>query len=172
VTFLDEKLRGEERQSFFCNKEAQLAKQPLEEQDFEEVFTARKHTFGTLTLTYDFEKSHTAQEIYEIYKQRNEIEVMFSVYKTFLKADKSYMQNRYVLEGWLFVNFIAMLAYFKLFDRLREEKLVKKMSPADVLHCAQGIYQNYNMWTKQWVRTEMTKKSRELFKKLRIDPLI
>jgi hypothetical protein len=28
-------------------------------------------------------------------------------YKTFLKADISYMQNRYVLEGWLFTNFIA-----------------------------------------------------------------
>ncbi|MDR0632813.1 MAG: hypothetical protein LBF84_03100, partial [Holosporales bacterium] len=59
-----------------------------------------------------------------------------------------------------------------LFDRLRQEKLAKKTSPADVLHIAKGIYQNRNMWTQQWVRSEMTQKNRNLFKKLKIDPLI
>ena len=42
-------------------------------------------------------------------KQRGEIEVMFDSYKNYLDADVSYMQNRYVMEGWLFANFIAIL---------------------------------------------------------------
>ncbi|GHT97420.1 hypothetical protein FACS1894126_1430 [Alphaproteobacteria bacterium] len=48
------------------------------------------------------------EELYEIYKQRNEIETMFD--ENFLEADKTYMQNKFVLEGWLFVNFLAMIA--------------------------------------------------------------
>jgi hypothetical protein len=36
------------------------------------------------------------------------------------------MQNRHVLEGWLFANFIAMIAYYKLFERLRKAELLKK----------------------------------------------
>ena len=54
------------------------------------------------------------QTVYKSYKQRNEIKVMFDSYKNCLEADKTYMQNRYVLEGWLFANFIAMIAYYKL----------------------------------------------------------
>ena len=51
------------------------------------------------------------QTVYESYKQRGEIETMFDSYKNYLDADVSYMQNRYVLEGWLFANFIAMIYY-------------------------------------------------------------
>jgi hypothetical protein len=42
------------------------------------------------------------------------------------------------------VNVVAMLVYFKLFGKLKQTTLTKKMSPADVLHIAEGIYQNRN----------------------------
>ena len=54
------------------------------------------------------------QTVYESYRQRNEIEIMFDNYKNYLDADVSYMQNRYVLEGWLFANFIAMVTYYNI----------------------------------------------------------
>ena len=41
------------------------------------------------------------------------LEVMFDNYKNYLDTDVSYIQNRYVMEGWLFANFIAMMAYYK-----------------------------------------------------------
>jgi hypothetical protein len=69
------------------------------------------------------------QIIYESYKQRNEIEVMFDSYKNYLDADVSYMQNRYLLEGWLFANFLAMIAYYKLYARLLQAELLSKHSP-------------------------------------------
>jgi hypothetical protein len=158
VTFLDERLRGEERQDFFLRKEQSEneSQKPWSEEDFDREFLARRHTFGTLTLAVDLAKECSAREIYEIYKQRNEIEVMFDGYKNFLEADKSYMQDRFVLDGWLFVNFIAMLAYYKLYDRLRQKKLLKKISPTDVLGISKGVYQNWNQWQKQWIRTEIT----------------
>jgi transposase len=59
VTFLDEKLRSEERQNFFHNREidAQKTQQALSDENFEKEFSAQKHTFGTLTLTYELEKT-------------------------------------------------------------------------------------------------------------------
>ncbi|MBK7635310.1 MAG: hypothetical protein IPJ13_14300 [Saprospiraceae bacterium] len=48
---------------------------------------------------------------------------MFDSYKNFLKADLMYMQDRYVTEGWLAANFIAMIAYHKLFTRIQDAKL-------------------------------------------------
>ncbi|MDD3050680.1 MAG: hypothetical protein PHR06_05985 [Candidatus Cloacimonetes bacterium] len=44
--------------------------------------------FGTLTLVNCLPKDYTAKELYEIYKQRNE------------------------MEGWLMANFLTMIAYF------------------------------------------------------------
>ena len=77
-----------------------------------EGFEKKLHAFGTLTFTTNTDVG--PQELYEKYKQRNEIEMMFDSYKNFLKADRMYMQNRIVLEGWLMANFIVMIAYYKL----------------------------------------------------------
>jgi len=73
------------------------------------------------------------QIVYETYKQRNEIEVMFDSYKNYLHADVSYMRNRYVSEGWLFADFIAMTAYYKLYVRLLQAQLLTKYSPKDIV---------------------------------------
>ena len=79
------------------------------------------------------------QTVYESYKQRNEVEIMFDSYKNYLDADVSYMQNRYVLEGWLFANFIAMIAYYKLYVRLRQANLLSKYSPKDIIELSKAI---------------------------------
>jgi hypothetical protein len=97
------------------------------------------------------------QMVYESYKQRNEIEVMFDSYKNYLDADVSYMQNRYVLEGWLFANFIAMIAYYKLYVRLRQAEILSKYSPKDIIEQSKAIYK---MKIRSiWHRSEITKKT-------------
>jgi hypothetical protein len=55
--------------------------------------------------------------------------MMSDSYKTFMKGDVSYIQNRRVLEGWLFANFIAMIACYKLYNALREAKLPRNRPP-------------------------------------------
>jgi transposase len=108
VTYLDERLRVEEEQGYLQRT------QTHPDGHSEESYYERLHRFGTLTIAYRTERPQTAQYLYEAYKQRNEIEMMFDSYKTFMRADAMYMQNRHVLEGWLFANFLAMLAYYKL----------------------------------------------------------
>jgi hypothetical protein len=94
---------------------------------------------------------------------------MFDSYKNFLDADKMYMQDRYVLEGWLLANFIAMIAYYRLFTRLKKANLLDKFSPKDIIEISKSIYQL--KIRGQWNRSEITLKNIDLFKKLKIDYL-
>ena len=112
---------------------------------------------------------YTRSLLYETYKQRNEIEIMFDAYKHFLVADKTYMQNRYVLEGWLMANFIAMIAYYRLYKRLKAANKLSKYAPKDIVEISKSIYQTRirNVWT----RSEITKKNKDLFKLINIDYL-
>jgi transposase len=122
ITYLDDRLRVEEEQDYLIR----ITTHP--EAYTEAGYQERLRRFGTLTVKNHLEGTHTPEEVYTAYKQRNEIEMMFDSYKTFMKGDVTYTRNRHVLEGWLFANFIAMMAYYKLYDKLRESKLLGKTS--------------------------------------------
>lgn len=51
-----------------------------------------------------------------------------------------YMQNHYVLEGWLTANFMAMPAYHKLYTRLCGVKKSNNYSPKDIIELSKSIY--------------------------------
>jgi transposase len=163
VTYLDERLRVEEEEDYL----GRIASHP--EEYSEAGYQERLARFGTLTLVCRTEGPQGSQQLYEVYKQRNAIETMFDSYKTFLKADIMYMQNRHVLEGWLFVNFLAMLGYYKLYDRLRKAGLLSKESPKDIIELAKSIYQV--RIHGEWNRSEIAQRIGKLFKKLEIDSL-
>jgi hypothetical protein len=163
ITYLDDRLRVEEEQDYLNR----IITHPdgYTEAGYEE----RLRHFGTLTLTYHMNGLHTAEEVYTAYKQRNEIEMMFDSYKSFMKGDVTYMRNRYVLEGRLFTNFIAMMAYYKLYTRLRETKLLGKYSPKDIIEMSKTVYQMGIGGT--WHLAEVTAKLRKLLAKAGLDYL-
>lgn len=163
ITYLNENLRVEEENDYL------LRTQTHPDKYTEDEFFKKLHRFGTLTLLSHLPKKFTAQELYEAYKQRNEIETMFDAYKNFLEADKTYMQNRYVMEGWLMSNFIAMIGYYRLYKLLKEAKLLSKNSPKDIVEISKSIYQT--KIRDKWQISEITKKIIDLFKKLNIDYL-
>ncbi len=163
VTFLDEKLRIKEESDYL----QRIITKP-EEYNIEKYYE-KLTGFGTLTHTYSIAEDLNAEQIYQAYKQRNDIETMFDSYKNFLKADIMYMQDRNVLEGWLAANFIAMIAYYRLFQRLKEKKLLSKYSPKDIIEIAKSIYKMKISGT--WHLSEITVKTFELFKKLEIGNL-
>lgn len=164
ITFIDEKLRVEEETDYL------LRTQTHPEEYTESKFYKKIAHFGTLTLVYKLTNKTTAEGIYQAYKQRNEVETMFDAYKNFLKADKTYMQNRYVMEGWLMANFVAMLAYYNLYSSLKEAKLLSKYSPKDIVEISKSI--SKLKINNQWQISEITKKHVEIFKKIKIDYLI
>jgi transposase len=182
ITFLDEALRVQEEKDYLSRIETHPEKHSRE------GFEAKLHRFGTLTIVYQIDENLNIKEetnekkkrgknsqkekifeqiIYESYKQRNEIEIMFDSYKNYLAADVLYMQNRYVLEGWLFANFLAMIAYYKLYSNLRQAKLLYKYSPKDIIELSKAIYK-----TKirgNWFQSEITEKTQRVFKKIGIE---
>jgi transposase len=163
TTYLDDKLRVEEEKDYL----ERIATHP--ESYDREYYDTHLSRFGTLSLVSKTNKAHSAEELYCIYKQRNEIEIMFDSYKNFLEADKMYMQDRYTAEGWLFANFIAMIAYYKLYSRLREAKLLHNNSPKDVIECCRSIAKV--RLGNSWVTSEITTKTKKLLGKLGIDHL-
>ena len=163
ITFLDEKLRVKEESDYLLR----IISKP-------EAYSSDKYYekltgFGTLTHTYSISENLNAEQIYQAYKQRNEVETMFDGYKNFLKADVMYMQDRNVLEGWLAANFIAMIAYYRLFTRLKQAKLLQNYSPKDIIELAKSIYKI--KIAGNWHLSEITVKTKELFKKIQIDNL-
>ena len=180
ITFLDEALRVSEERDYLNRIETHP------ESYVKNKFDEKYHSFGTLTMVYKMEKPENKpkqsgrkkkpekeipveQTVYESYRQRNEIEIMFDSYKNYLDADVSYMQNRYVLEGWLFANFIAMIAYYKLYVRLRQAELLTKYSPKDIIELSKAICKV--KIRSEWHRAEMTGKIQQLFAKIGIDYL-
>ena len=181
TTFLDEELRLEEERDYL----ARIESHP--DIYSKEKFDEKLHSFGTITIVHKVQPQEIKdtkkrkqpkkkekqrvfeQEIFEGYKQRNDIEVMFDSYKNYLKADATYMQNRYVLEGWLLANFIAMIAYYKLYTRLKDTNLLSKISPKDIIEMSKAI--SKIKINGKWYRAEITIKVTEIFNKIGIDYL-
>jgi transposase len=182
ITVLDERLRVEEERDYLSRIESHPDKYS------KSAFDEKMHRFGTLTFVYKAEKltdndkklkgkrkkkkknekeKTIEQLVYESYKQRNEIEVMFDSFKNYLDADVSHMQNRYVMEGWLFANFIAMIAYYKLYIRLKQSEILSKYSPKDIIEQSKAIYKM--KIRGEWYCSEITKKTMELFAKIGVD---
>ena len=74
-----------------------------------------------------------AQEVYEKYKEREEIEQAFDFMKNDLEADKTYLGRDDAVRGYFVVVLLAMRLYFKILKRLREQDLVGKVSVKEAL---------------------------------------
>jgi ABC-type lipoprotein export system ATPase subunit len=58
---------------------------------------------------------------------------MFDLFKNILDSDKSYMQNEETLQGWIFMNHLALLAVYKIYHILQDKQLITKYSIRDFI---------------------------------------
>lgn len=157
VTFLDERLKVEEVKDLLIRVDEK--KHELTE------FYENQFKFGTISIITKTE--FPPQKIFEFLKSRINIEIVFDTFKNVLNADRSYMRGDSELEGWEFINFIALLLYYKVYMLLVSKNLLSKYSSKDViLHLAR--VQKLRIGTN-WHRAEIPKKSRILIEKLEID---
>lgn len=152
--FLDKALRAQEEEAL-ANRIAQgaVSKRKLHE---------HRDRLGTLALVTNTEL--TAQEAYNLYKQRVEIELAFDAFKNTLDADKTYMQSRESVAGYFFVCFLALYLYARILNHLRMKKLVDLVSVDDVLTQLSKVYrvrvEDRDVWS------EVPKRVRVLIEKL------
>lgn len=76
------------------------------------------------------------EKVYHVYKCRGQVEQVFDTSKNFLDADKTFIQNEKALDGWSFINFLAVQAYYKIYQWMKQIKLLKKFSEEDIVHIA------------------------------------
>jgi transposase len=121
-----------------------------------------QHRMGTIAVITDLDKS--GERIYNLLKSRVEIEIMFDAFKNVLNADRTYMRDDYQMEGWMFINFIALVFYYRLYKILADNSLLKRYTPNDALIHLSQIYKLKIQ--NEWITSEIPKKTRDILEKL------
>jgi hypothetical protein len=80
------------------------------------------------------------------------------------------MRDNRHMQGWMFVNFVAMLMYYRVYTELVSKKLLRKYSPQDVIIHLSRIEKL--RIDGQWALSEIPKTSRDVVEKLGFEPHI
>ncbi|MEI8301617.1 MAG: transposase, partial [Chlamydiota bacterium] len=170
VVFHDPRLRNEEEASYLRRTENENPDYTMD------GFKEKQIAFGTMAMIYSLKSTEidkdgnpvevSAQKIYEKYKSRMEVETVFDTYKNLLQADRSYMQSDEAFEAWVFLNHIAIMLYYKIFNVIKDKNKLGKLSPKDLLMRLTRV-------TKirigaEWVTAEVPRSSQIIFKELGI----
>jgi len=130
-----------------------------------EKFNERLQRFGTFALLSNL-KDAKPHQIYAKYKSRNAIEVMFDGVKTIIKADVSYMQKEETLNGWMFVNHVALQWYYIIYALLVEHQLLSMYS---VSHFITQLKEHRKVLIgDKWIEEPLLKKTKKMLTKLNI----
>ena len=165
VLFLDGKLKEQEKTDYL----RRILSFP--EEYSKENFNKKIIKMGTMAILHNTE--YSSQEIYFEYKGRCEIEQFFDHLKNTLEADSSNMQREESLYGWMFINHLAMLIVYRLFNKLKtiplnkKQKLIHKYSIQDVLQHLQTI-KKIKIDKNDKIICEINKYTKELLKYLKL----
>lgn len=154
IVFLDEKLKAEEEKDFITH--IHNGKKPIDD------YFDRQFKIGTIAVVA--KTSFKADEVFEHLKARVEIESLFDTFKNLLHADRSYMRDEAHLQGWMFVNFVSLLLYYKIYELLINKDFLANCSPKDVILHLSRIYKL--KIEGKWILSEIPKRSRKIIEKL------
>lgn len=157
--FMDEWLKANEEKDFLARIQKMPKKYNIKQ------FHQQRNSFGTLAMLTNC-KGSTASETYASYKSRANVETMFDSLKNVIEADRTYMQNEETLQGWMFINHLALIAYYKLYQTLlAHDKLSKFSVNALLQHLAEIRKVKIN---DQWVKAESIEATQKLLAALKI----
>jgi transposase len=160
--FLDNNLMSREEADYLSRITTHPEKYSLQD------FMGKRGRFGTIALLTN-KTGSSSQDIYEDYKVRNQVETMIDAMKNILMADTSYMQNEDAFNGWMFINFIALQFYYRIYILLKENKLISKYSPKDLLMLLE--YVRKARINDEWVTCEINANTKKLIEKLGLKPI-
>lgn len=160
ILYFDGKLKEQEKNDYLNRIKT------LPEKFSHDKFLLKLRCFGTIALLNNLE-DNDPEKLFTTYKSRANIEQMFDSLKNELDADRSYMQKEEMLEGWMFINHIALQYRQILYNKLKDQNLISKYSVSDVLMFLKHINQ-INVEGK-WHTTEVTAQTAKLLKKINVD---
>lgn len=128
--FEDVALRSEEESNFIRGIE--------EGKKSKKEFNKEKEMFGKIAIISNVKTK--GQKIYEMFKDRENIEVTFDSMKNQLEIDKTYLQSTESVRGYFFVIYNSLFLYYKILNLLKKNNLNKRISVSDVLMLLSKIY--------------------------------
>lgn len=158
--FQDEHLRVKEEEDYLSRIETHP-----EEGWTIEGFKEKSTRFGTVALITN-SVDLSSERIFQYYKSRVQIEKMFDIFKNLLQADRTYMRTDRAMEAWMFINYLALIYYYKIYHLLIENDLLKQYSPLDVLFYLSKVRKV--KVSAHWIDLEIPKQVRTLIEKLKI----
>jgi transposase len=158
TVFLDDELRTREQRDYLNRISNEVVDYSIDK------FHTKQYQLGTLAIMENTGKS--PQNIYADYKTRGDVEMMIDALKNIVEADRTYMQNALALEGWMFINLIALKWYYSILNLLKKHELNQKYSPMDFLMFLTEIKKV--KINNQWHNAEIIKTTKELLQKLKI----
>ena len=120
--FYDPQLRGEEETALLRKVEQGM----MTMEEFEE----KKKVAGVIGLLSNLDRS--GEDMFDLYKGREDVEIAFDAMKNYLDADKTYMHTDEAVRGYFFVTLLALRIYFGVLRRLRERELTNRISVEEV----------------------------------------
>ena len=123
--FVDEQMMIKEKRDFI------IRMQKENESYNEDKFAKQLPQFGSFSVIANNESK--AETLFLNYKSRMGVEVLFDGVKNILGNDYTYMQNDEALEGWMFINHLALLIHHKIYGLLKEKNLICKYSIRDFI---------------------------------------
>lgn len=129
-----------------------------------EEFEANNAEIGTFCIQTN-RKDLSAEQVYQIYKQRQAIEEFFKEYGCTLEFDASYMRDRASYEGWLFLNHISSQIMVSSISEIYQAGQHKNISFKDLVATLRRVTATQNTDGK-WNVIRIKKSVEEVLEKL------
>ncbi len=127
-------------------------------------FRSIRDRMGTISVITNLKVS--GEIVYDMLKSRTEVEQAYDTFKNTIHADRSYMRDDNQMQGWMFVNFIALILYYRIYAMLRKHDLLSRYSVHDVIDHLERV--QMLKIGEEWKISEIPKQSRMLIEKLEI----
>ena len=153
-TFRNDFLKAEEEKDYLRRHE----------KGSETAFRRLRERMGTISVITDLKVS--GEIVYGMLKSRTDIEQSYDTFKNTIHADRTYMRDDFHLQGWMFVNFIALRMHYRIYGMLKKTDILSRYSPEDVIRHLDRIHML--RIGDQWKLSEIPRKSRIIIEKLEI----
>ena len=153
-TFRNDFLKAEEQKDYLRRHE----------KGSETTFRKLRERMGTISVVTNLKVS--GEIVYGMLKSRTDIEQSYDTFKNTIHADRTYMRDDLHLQGWMFVNFIALTMHYRIYNMLKKMDLLSHYSPEDIIKHLERVYML--KMDEEWKISEIPKKSRIIIEKLKI----
>ena len=153
-TFRNDFLKAEEERDFIRRDEKASGS----------MLKKARERMGTISVITNLRFS--GDMVYDMLKSRTDIEQAYDTFKNTIHADRTYMRDDFQLQGWMFINFIALILHYRIYALLKSHDMLGKYSPMDLLEHLERI--SKLKIGDEWKISEIPGKSRTLIEGLEI----